>query len=154
MVKKKVSKKTKKKKKVPTRVSHMLRAGGVSTLTKLPEVKVPDRKANVTGLLSLDMINGILSTCAAFKVLSFQYEGLSVTFNKTLDEPIRNVMQQDEESSGKRRGTVQNLNRPSRADQLEEFNDKVDLELEHLKITDPAAYEEFIQSEDATDGES
>ncbi len=104
-----------------------------------------------TGLSGAE-INSVIATCAEKGVLSFQYGDLQLMFKKSLDEPKTERVQR---ATG-RDNTLSDLEGASRVEerqQLQEASDVVTEELEHLKITDPAAYEEFIQSEDADDGD-
>lgn len=115
-------------------------------LSTKPAVTAASEKANVAGHLSTGEIHDIIEACHAKGVLSFQYGPLQLLFKKTIDEPKTGNVQQ---TAG---DTIEGASRLPRGERLQEASDLATEELEHLKITDPAAYEEFIQSEDAEDG--
>jgi len=148
----------KKAKKVPTKpsVSAAVSKGMKSywarkRVAEVLAVKEPVKTVSAVIGLDAEGIKRIIECCAAKGVLSFQYGDLQLVFNKSLDEPRTEVSQR----TG-RGDTLSNLEGASRVEDrqhLQETSDMVTEELEHLKVTDPAAYEEFIQSEDADDGD-
>lgn len=109
-----------------------------------------DRSTSDVGILSVAEIHGIIETCHAKGVLSFQYGSLQLLFKKTIDEPKTHYAGTGRSST---LGELKGASSVAQIKRLQEESDTVSEELEHLKITDPAAYEEFIQSEDALDGD-
>lgn len=101
--------------------------------------------------LSAEQITDIIGACAAKGVLSFQYGDLQLLFKKPLDEPTTGDSRT--RSFRDTLDPVEGASRLAPGQALQEVSDTVAEELDHLKITDPAAYEAFIQSEDADDGD-
>ncbi len=116
-----------------------------------PVIKLPETLRSNSELTVAD-VNSIIDRCAHNGVLSFQYGDLQLLFKKTLDEPKTEVTKQRSVDSNE----LSNLIVASGVDpqqRLQEASDMISDELEHLKITDPAAYEEFIASEESIDDE-
>ncbi len=100
------------------------------------------------GRLSLSDIHSVIDRCAAKGVLSFHYGQLQLIFKKSIDEPTV----RDTRGNGSALQRVGGAGRVLEHQDLQENADLSAENLEHLKITDPAAYEAFIQSGDADDG--
>lgn len=94
------------------------------------------------GLLDIDLLHGIIKVCTQYKLKSFQYGKLSLVFKNDSALPIV------KENAPKHVKGIETVG------DLQEHSESVEDRLEYLKITDPVAYEEFAQSEDATDGET
>lgn len=101
--------------------------------------------------LSTEEVKALIEACGTHGVISFRYRDLQLLFKKSIDQPMTGPI-------GQRSGhnVLRPLEGASVAPQtsgLQEASDVAEEHLEHLKITDPAAYEEFIQSEDADGGD-
>lgn len=105
-------------------------------------VKTSSAPHTLTG----DEINAIIDRCAAKGVLSFQYGQLQLLFKKSLDVPKTDHTRG---TGGDALDDVDGVSSATRQGALQGLSDLAAEELEHLKITDPAAYEDFIQSGEA-----
>lgn len=112
-------------------------------------VTAPGKTLSERKGLSGDEINAIIDRCAAKGVLSFQYGQLQLLFKKTIDEPKTGHTRR---AGGDSLEEIEEVAKAQRKGELQELSDLSSEELEHLKITDPAAYESFIQSGEAEDG--
>ncbi len=108
------------------------------------EENILGKNASEDKLLSLTGVCAIISACNANGVLSFQFKGLQIAFKKTDSEPATTISKTDTSVPTKRAAS-------SRHADLQEQADVIANELEYLKITDPVAFENFIQSEDVDD---
>lgn len=105
-----------------------------------------DRIENENGVMTLSAIQKLVELGAANGLSSFQYRGLQLTFKKRDDQTMTGASQA--------RDTSERQERERRRHQtLVEANEAVTDDLDHLKVTDPVAYEGFIQSEDVDEGD-
>jgi hypothetical protein len=102
------------------------------------------KKGSNVRLLELEKICAIIDKCAERDVFSFKYHDLSINFKEhqnRSDMASKPGVTPSEASEKQAR----------RAASLEEADEVYSHELEFLKITDPVAYEHYIQSEDVAD---
>lgn len=112
---------------------------------------VTEPKETVTHVLGLSAqdVKEIISSCHQNQIMSFQYGDLRLRFKKTLDEQNTERPRQREAAASNALKVIKSTSEISNRMELEAASDAAIEELEHLKITDPAAYEAFISSEDA-----
>lgn len=152
--KKKASKVTKKAKLSEARSKAMKAIWAKRAAKVFPPVTEIKEKLDIAQGLSPQDVKDIIQLCNRTEIISFQYGGLRLLFKK-------HHVQLTERPSGQRGDGLNELKvvKPvsgvANKQQLQEANDAVIDELEHLKITNPAEYEDFIMSEDAiNDGSS
>jgi hypothetical protein len=114
----------------------------------------PRARADGSGLgMTLEDVCQIIRVAAASNVNSLRIGGLQVSFKQSLDDSrISDPRVAPPSTLNPALRTADTARKADRAGRIGEQADLVDDELEHLKVTDPAAYEAFIQSEDADDG--
>jgi hypothetical protein len=101
------------------------------------------KKGSNVRVLELERICDIIDKCAERSVFSFQFADLRITFKE----------HQNQSESLAKPGVAAPgaVERAERSASLQETDDLYSHELEFLKITDPVAYENYIQSEDVAD---
>lgn len=107
---------------------------------------------SVSGQLTVGQTVRLLEVGAACRVKVLRFRDLCVTFGEEQPKAEAGLPAPSHSPQPKVR-SPEELERVERSGRVAERDDLVSDELEHLKITDPAAYETFVQSEDAEDGD-
>lgn len=106
----------------------------------------------LSGQLEVEETVRLLEVGRACRVKVLRFRDLCVTFGEEHHAAVAGQPAPHISPKAKVR-SPEELERVERTGRVGERDDIISDELEHLKITDPSAYEEFVQSEDVDDGD-
>lgn len=147
---KKVTKKAKTKAELSAARSRAMKAIWAKRASKVfpPVTETPEKVITVEGLSAAD-VKDIIRLCASSEIKSFQYGGLRLLFDKHQVRITERPSRQRGSDGLNELKVIKPVSGVTNKQELQEASDAAMDELEHLKLTNPAEYEEFIMSEDA-----